>query len=67
MAAVHPGPALRPHVKAFKSTALAARLAEAFRQTMHDKDMELPDDLDPGDLEALTGETRSTIQALSKL
>jgi D-serine deaminase-like pyridoxal phosphate-dependent protein len=29
MAAVHPGPALRPHVKAFKSTALAARLAAA--------------------------------------
>lgn len=29
MASVHPGPALRPHVKAFKSTALAARLADA--------------------------------------
>ena len=29
MAAAHPGPALRPHVKAFKSTALAARLADA--------------------------------------
>jgi D-serine deaminase-like pyridoxal phosphate-dependent protein len=29
MAAVHPGPRLRPHVKAFKSTALATRLAEA--------------------------------------
>ncbi len=29
MAAAHPGPALRPHVKAFKSTALAGRLAEA--------------------------------------
>jgi D-threonine aldolase len=29
MAAMHPGPALRPHVKAFKSTALARRLAEA--------------------------------------
>ncbi len=29
MAAVHPGPALRPHVKAFKSTALAARLDAA--------------------------------------
>ncbi len=27
MAAVHPGPALRPHVKAFKSTALAGELA----------------------------------------
>ncbi len=33
MAAVHPGPALRPHVKAFKSTALAARLAEAGHRT----------------------------------
>jgi D-serine deaminase-like pyridoxal phosphate-dependent protein len=29
MAAVHPGRRLRPHVKAFKSTALAARLAAA--------------------------------------
>lgn len=29
MAALHPGRALRPHVKAFKSTALARRLAEA--------------------------------------
>jgi len=29
MAALRPGPALRPHVKAFKSTALARRLAEA--------------------------------------
>jgi D-serine deaminase-like pyridoxal phosphate-dependent protein len=29
MAAVHPGPRLRPHVKAFKSTALARRLAAA--------------------------------------
>ena len=29
MAAVRPGPALRPHVKAFKSTALARQLAEA--------------------------------------
>lgn len=29
MAAVHPGPALRPHVKAFKSTALARRLHDA--------------------------------------
>ncbi|HSL59977.1 MAG TPA: alanine racemase, partial [Acidimicrobiales bacterium] len=29
MAAAHPGARLRPHVKAFKSTALAARLAEA--------------------------------------
>ncbi len=29
MAEARPGPALRPHVKAFKSTALAARLADA--------------------------------------
>src|SRR5262245_66508358 len=29
MAAALPGPRLRPHVKAFKSTALARRLAEA--------------------------------------
>lgn len=29
MAATHPGPKLRPHVKAFKSTDLARRLAEA--------------------------------------
>jgi D-serine deaminase-like pyridoxal phosphate-dependent protein len=29
MTAARPGPALRPHVKAFKSTALARRLAEA--------------------------------------
>jgi len=29
MAAVHPGPRLRPHVKAFKSTALARRLVAA--------------------------------------
>ena len=29
MATMHPGPALRPHVKAFKSTALARRLVEA--------------------------------------
>ncbi len=29
MSAARPGPALRPHVKAFKCTALAARLAEA--------------------------------------
>src|SRR5687768_2806050 len=33
MAAVRPGPALRPHVKAFKSTALAARLAAAGHRT----------------------------------
>jgi D-serine deaminase-like pyridoxal phosphate-dependent protein len=29
MAAIRPGPALRPHVKAFKSTALARRLADS--------------------------------------
>ncbi len=29
MSAIRPGPALRPHVKAFKSTALAQRLADA--------------------------------------
>ncbi len=29
MAKAHPGPALRPHVKAFKSTALAGELADA--------------------------------------
>ena len=33
MAEALPGPALRPHVKAFKSTALAARLAEAGHRT----------------------------------
>ena len=33
----------------------AARLAEAFRQVMHSEDGELADDLDPGDLEVLTG------------
>jgi D-serine deaminase-like pyridoxal phosphate-dependent protein len=33
MAAALPGPRLRPHVKAFKSTALAARLAEAGHRT----------------------------------
>ncbi|OWY63422.1 metal-activated pyridoxal enzyme, partial [cyanobacterium TDX16] len=33
MAAARPGGALRPHVKAFKSTALAARLAEAGHHT----------------------------------
>jgi nitrogen fixation NifU-like protein len=32
-----------------------ARLAEAFKAVMHDKDAELSDDLDPGDLEVLTG------------
>lgn len=29
MSALHPGPSLRPHVKAFKSTTLAAKLADA--------------------------------------
>ena len=33
MAAVRPGPSLRPHVKAFKSTALAAELAAAGHRT----------------------------------
>jgi D-serine deaminase-like pyridoxal phosphate-dependent protein len=33
MAAARPGAALRPHVKAFKSTALAARLADAGHRT----------------------------------
>ena len=33
MAAARPGPTLRPHVKAFKSTALAARLADAGHET----------------------------------
>ena len=33
MAAVRPGPGLRPHVKAFKSTALASRLAAAGHRT----------------------------------
>ncbi len=38
-----------------RTLAEAAQLAEAFRQTMHHKDVELSDDLDPGDLEVLTG------------
>ncbi len=33
MAAARPGPALRPHVKAFKSTALARRLVDAGHRT----------------------------------
>jgi nitrogen fixation NifU-like protein len=33
----------------------ASRLAEAFRLTMHDENAELADDLEPGDLEVLTG------------
>jgi nitrogen fixation NifU-like protein len=33
----------------------AGRLARAFKQVMRDEDGELPDDLDPGDLEVLTG------------
>ncbi len=38
-----------------RSRAEVRRLAEAFRQIMHSKDGELADDLDPGDLEVLTG------------
>ena len=34
------------------------RLAEAFRAHMHDDAEDLPDDLDPGDLDALTGVRR---------
>ena len=33
----------------------ASLLAEAFRLTMHDENAELADELDPGDLEVLTG------------
>jgi nitrogen fixation NifU-like protein len=33
----------------------ASELAEAFRQIMHSEDGELADELDPGDLEVLTG------------
>ena len=38
-----------------RTRAEARRLAEAFREVMHDPDGTLPDDLDPGDLEVLTG------------
>ena len=38
-----------------RSLAEAGRLAEAFRLTMHDEEAELADDLDPGDLEVLSG------------
>ena len=38
-----------------RTVAEASRLAEAFRGIMHDHEAELADDLDPGDLEVLTG------------
>ena len=38
-----------------RTLAEASRLAEAFRLIMHDDEAELADDLDPGDLEVLTG------------
>ena len=38
-----------------RTQAEAGRLAEAFRQIMRSEDGELSDDLDPGDLEVLTG------------
>jgi nitrogen fixation NifU-like protein len=38
-----------------RTQAEASRLAEAFRLIMHDDQAELSDDLDPGDLEVLTG------------
>ena len=38
-----------------RTLAEASRLAEAFRLTMHEEDADLADDLDPGDLEVLTG------------
>jgi len=38
-----------------RTEAEASRLAEAFRQIMHSDDGELADELDPGDLEVLTG------------
>ena len=38
-----------------RTQAEAGRLAEAFRQIMRSEDGELDDDLDPGDLEVLTG------------
>ena len=38
-----------------RTLAEASRLAEAFRLIMHDDEAELSDDLDPGDLEVLTG------------
>jgi len=38
-----------------RTRAEARRLADAFREVMHSADGELADDLDPGDLEVLTG------------
>jgi len=38
-----------------RTLAEASQLAEAFRLTMHDEDADLADELDPGDLEVLTG------------
>jgi nitrogen fixation NifU-like protein len=38
-----------------RTRADAKRLADAFREVMHSDDGELEDDLDPGDLEVLTG------------
>ncbi len=40
----------------------ARRLAEAFRAVMHDDRGELPDELDPGDLEVLTGVRRFPVR-----
>jgi nitrogen fixation NifU-like protein len=38
-----------------RTLAEAGRLAEAFRLTMHEEEADLADELDPGDLEVLTG------------
>lgn len=38
-----------------RTPAQARALAEAFREAMHSPDGDLPDSLDPGDLEVLTG------------
>jgi nitrogen fixation NifU-like protein len=38
-----------------RSVADAGKLAGAFKQVMHEEDGELADELDPGDLEVLTG------------
>lgn len=40
----------------------ARRLADAFRAVMHDPDGDLADDLDPGDLEVLTGVRRFPVR-----
>ena len=45
----------------------AGRLAEAFRLTMHDEDAELADDLEPGDLEVLTGVRKFPVRVKSAL